>query len=250
MSAPNAIARSRSLGDRFGSVYHRVLRASAGAQRLHLYLPSGSDAGELSLSVYTGLSPIKEHLSSLREMAGLVEAGEVDTDFPDAIEHYFYGSLRAVLLAAPTASLAMEKAASSGETGPRDYFLAHAVDSELVDTTDSMVNLEEDVSKLLGAMRREWTDEDGPEKNESPTAPRDTHRATDLTAAELSGVLGVYEQDLVEAAKSGESIGTNSDAAFDRRVDVSNWSYDAGDHLSFRVPNEVLRQFGAEALIE
>lgn len=110
--------------------------------------------------------------------------------------------------------------------------------SEHVEVCEELGHMIDDVRKVFRAFRREIEDEEGGQSSQAASPAREGK--TVLNVVELAGVLGVSERAVTDAVVSKEMVAGR---------DVWSWFYDAGAETKFFVPNDVLRQEGAEKLI-
>lgn len=113
---------------------------------------------------------------------------------------------------------------------------ARRFETDLGETHDMAFAAIEDVNDIADAAKREFEPKDTETEDQSSDVS-----VTRLSLTELAGVLGVDESSLTDAVRGGEKI---------EGLQVDRWVRGKVDHQPhFQVPNQILRDRGAEALI-
>jgi hypothetical protein len=251
-----AVAESRDLPKRTENVRQRFLLMKEAAHTIYRSCEKPQEKVGLSGALYTLYRICSERMLSLRRaMESLIDGGptrkvrgDLRKNLAEVHSRVYYGlgGVQALSEAVaeqhncplvPTAAMLCRE---HEHMANMLYTMREDVETvvNIIDGQLPGVSSVEASPKGGGEPRPSSSGEEDPSSEEPPQA------RTRLTLAELSGVLGVEEKALLDAALRGDEVKGYAVFAWLRRDQKER------GRSSFDVPHEVLRERGAEALID
>lgn len=238
MDNTNAVFTNRNLLDRTIEVKGRVLLASEVANNIYWGTPPEVMEGGMARILGRRLWSLARKVKDVEGVLYLVDDQRVEASDGEMIRSKMRKASRSIAYLLPAAK-AINRYFDSHENlvpgealGQRSTKLR----SELIQVQEMMSVLLRDICVLAECIEEEY-----PEEENSAAADEEDGPTTRLSVPEFAGVLGVDESTLTDAVRDGEKIDG---------LRVDRWIRGNADHQwHFQVPNQILRDCGAEALI-
>lgn len=241
MNNADAVLRNRSLLPRTINLKRRILLAAEATRSLHRHLPPEDLQGDMAQILSQRLRQLAKRVRNVERILYLVDDQTVSASAGGRLQNLMQRSARSLAYLLPAAKSINRHLKRDGCPLCRDELerLSANLQVEVVQAEEIMSALKRDVDVLADCVKEEFPEEqEGQGSTEGGSSGTPTTR---LSVAEFAGVLGVEESTLTDAVRDGSKL---------NGLRVDRWIQgDADFHWHFQVPNEILRDRGAEALI-